>query len=182
MSSFNQIIFHFIYAANHRSELLDIAGIFSAQYLPYLLVLGFLVLIYYQQGSRRRVYLFCEGVLAIILARGLITEIIRYFYHEQRPFSFYNFTPLINEGGWSFPSAHAAWFFALAVVVWYVNRKWGWWYLALALVMGVARVYAGVHWPLDVVGGAVVGVLSAMFIHWLLLGVREKLQSKHPNI
>jgi membrane-associated phospholipid phosphatase len=41
--------------------------------------------------------------------------------------------------------------------------------------MGVARIYAGVHWPLDIVGGAVVGILSAWFIHWLLRDAREKI-------
>ena len=65
--------------------------------LPYLLVLAFLVLVYYQKGWRRKVYLFCEAALAIILARGIVTEVIRYFYHEPRPFSFYNFTPLFQR-------------------------------------------------------------------------------------
>jgi len=41
--------------------------------------------------------------------------------------------------------------------------------------MGVARIYAGAHWPLDVIGGAAVGILSALFIHWLLKGSRREL-------
>lgn len=159
----------------HRNAFWNFLAIFFAQYLPYLLVLAFLVLVYYQKGWRCKVYVFCEAALAIILSRGLVTEIIRYFYHVPRPFDFYNFMPLISEGGWSFPSAHAAWFFALATVVWFANRKWGWWYFVLALVMGVARIYAGAHWPLDVIGGAAVGILSALFIHWLLKGSRREL-------
>jgi undecaprenyl-diphosphatase len=175
----DQKVFQFLYAANHRGPFLNGAAIFFAEYLPYILVLGFLVLVFYEIGWRRKVYLFCEGALAIILSRGLITEVIRLFYHEVRPFSFYNFTPLISETGWSFPSAHAAWFFALAMTVWYVNRKWGLWYFILATLMGIARIYAGVHWPLDIVGGAIIGIASAMFVHWLLRKYRRELFS--PN-
>ncbi|MGD1003543.1 MAG: phosphatase PAP2 family protein [Minisyncoccia bacterium] len=171
----NQTLFPFFYAAGHHNAFSDVLAIFFAEWLPYLLVLAFLVLVYYQKGWRRKVYLFCEAALAIILARGIVTTAIQCFYHEPRPFSFYNFTPLISETGWSFPSAHAAWFFALALVIWFANRKWGWWFFALAVLMGLARIYAGVHWPMDVVGGAAVGLLCAWFVHWLLRGSRKGL-------
>lgn len=175
MSSFNQSLFLIIHGWSGRSGLLDALGIFLAEYLPYLLVLGFLIIAYYQKGWRRKIYLFCEGALAIILARGIVTEVIRLFYHMPRPFSFYNFTPLISEAGWSFPSGHAAWFFALAMVVWYANRKWGIWYFVFAIIMGIARIYVGVHWPLDILGGAIVGIACAMFVHWLLKQPRTQL-------
>jgi undecaprenyl-diphosphatase len=175
MFALNQKLFPFFYAAGHHNAFWDVLAIFFAEYLPYLLVLAFLVLVYYQKGWRRKVYLFCEGALAIILARGIVASVIQYFYHEARPFSFYNFTPLISESGWSFPSAHAAWFFSLAMIVWYTNRKWGWWFFALATLMGLARIYAGVHWPIDILAGAVIGILSALFIRWLLTGSRKGL-------
>jgi undecaprenyl-diphosphatase len=89
----------------------------------------------------------------------------------------YGISPLINESGSSFPSAHAAWFFALAMTVWYANRKWGWWYFALATVMGIARIYAGVHWPFDIIGGAVIGIASGIFVHWLLRTDREQIEA-----
>lgn len=182
MFSLDQKAFQFVYAASHRSELWNVLAIFFAEWMPYLLVLAFLVLVFYQKGWRRRVYLFCEGALAIILARGIVTSVIQYFYHEPRPYSFYGFTPLFNETGCSFPSAHAAWFFALALVVWFANRKWGWWFFALAVLMGIARVYAGVHWPIDIIGGAVIGLLCAWFIHWLLRGSREGLEGGAATI
>jgi undecaprenyl-diphosphatase len=176
MFSLDRVVFQFMYAAGHHNAFWDVVAIFFAEYLPYLLVFAFLVLAYYQKGWRRKAYLFCEGALAIILSRGIVTEVIRYFYHSQRPFSFYNFTPLFPEGAWSFPSGHAAWFFALALVIWFANRKWGWWFIALSVLMGIARIYAGVHWPMDIVGGAVVGLLSAMFVHWALGGSRRGLE------
>lgn len=177
--SFNQSLFLIIHGWSGRYAILDGLGIFLAEYMPYLLVLGFLIFAYYQGGRkggwRRKLYVFCEGALAVILARGIVTEFIRLFYHHARPFSFYNFTPLISEAGWSFPSGHAAWFFALAMTIWYFNRKWGIWYFVLATIMGIARIYVGVHWPLDIVGGAIVGVASAIFVHWLLRTQRAQL-------
>jgi undecaprenyl-diphosphatase len=177
MFALDQEVFKFIFIAAHRNGFLNFLAIFFAQYLPYLMAIAFLILAYYQKGWRRKLYLFCEGALAIILARGIVTEVIRYFYHEPRPFAFYGFTPLINEAGWSFPSAHAAWFFALSMTVWFVNRKWGWWFFGLSAVMGIARVYAGVHWPTDIIGGAVVGIICALAIHWLLGRSRKGLEA-----
>jgi membrane-associated phospholipid phosphatase len=107
---------------------------------------------------------------------GLVTTVIQYFYHEPRPFSFYNFTPLISESGWSFPSAHAAWFFALALTSGTPTASGDGGSSRSRLLMGIARIYAGVHWPIDIVGGAAVGLLSAWFIHWMLAGSRKGLE------
>ena len=175
MERVNQIVFNFIHQFAGRSHFVDGTAVFFAEYLPYLMVFAFLLLAYYQKGTRRKIYLFCEGAIAVMLSRGIVVELIRLFYHHERPFSFYQFVPLIPEGGWSFPSGHAAWFFALSMTVWYVNRKWGIGYFALSVIMGIARIYAGVHWPYDVLSGIVVGVLSAMFVHWLLTSTRQAL-------
>jgi undecaprenyl-diphosphatase len=171
----NQTLFLFIHHFAGRNIFADDIGVFFAEYLPYLMVLGFLVLAFYENGWRKKLYLFAEGTLAVILSRGIVTELIRFFYHHERPFAFYGFTPLISESGWSFPSGHAMWFFALALTIWYFNRKWGWWYFVLAALMGVARIYAGVHWPYDILGGAILGMACAMFAHWLFKDSRKKL-------
>jgi len=175
MSIFNQPVFQFIHQFVGRSVLLDDFGIFLAKYLAYLMAAGFLILAYYQDGWRKKLYVFFEGAIAVMLSRGLLTEIIRFFYHHPRPFDALDFAPLVGESGWSFPSGHAAWFFALSLVVWYINRKWGVWFFALSTVMGIARIYVGIHWPLDILAGVIVGVASAWFVHRLLKGSREKL-------
>jgi len=175
MGNINTALFQWIYGLSHRNVFIDGVGIFFAQYFPYFLIIGFLVLVFYKKGIRQKLYLFCEGVLAVILARGIVTEVIRFFYHHPRPFDALGFTPLIAESGWSFPSGHATFYFALSMTVWFVNRKWGMWYLLAATVMGIARIYVGVHWPLDVLGGALIGIASGVFVHWFLKGPREAL-------
>src|SRR3954454_10937342 len=62
----------------------------------------------------------------------------------------------------SFPSDHAAGAFALAAGVWLYDRLLGSLVLVLAVVVSVARVYVGTHYPGDVLGGAMIGVAVAL--------------------
>lgn len=69
----------------------------------------------------------------------------------------------------SFPSGHATFFFALAFCTFLINKKWGWILTAAAVVTTVARVVAGVHWPSDIVGGAIIaGLVFAVMYYWIL--------------
>ncbi len=64
----------------------------------------------------------------------------------------------------SFPSNGASIAFAAATGVWFGNRKAGVIAFALATLWAVARFYAGIHFFIDIAGGAVVGILTALFI------------------
>ena len=57
----------------------------------------------------------------------------------------------------SFPANPVAIGFASAAAAWSVNRKFGWWLFAAASVYGFSRLYAGVFYQTDIIGGAVVG-------------------------
>lgn len=59
----------------------------------------------------------------------------------------------------SFPSDHAALYFALAATLYSVNRKVGYYAVALALLLSVIRMYLGFHYFTDTIGGAALGVL-----------------------
>lgn len=59
----------------------------------------------------------------------------------------------------SFPSNSAAAAFAIAAAVWRVNRRIGAALFAVAVAYGFARVYAGVHYPADIAGGALVAFM-----------------------
>ena len=64
----------------------------------------------------------------------------------------------------SFPSGHAATSFAgTTVLTAYAPRMWPAWFL-LAVAIAFSRVYVGVHYPLDVVAGAVLGVVTALLL------------------
>ena len=75
--------------------------------------------------------------------------------------------------GLSFPSGHAVLAFAVAgLAAPYMTRRWRIGLYALAALNGVARVYLGAHNPLDIVGGAALGIALAGVLN-LLLGVPE---------
>ncbi|MDH6113389.1 membrane-associated phospholipid phosphatase [Kitasatospora sp. MAP12-15] len=63
---------------------------------------------------------------------------------------------------WSFPSNHSVIAFAAAVALWFVSRRIGRIALVAAVLMAVSRVWIGVHYPHDVVVGALVGTLVAL--------------------
>ncbi|MDP3999079.1 MAG: phosphatase PAP2 family protein [bacterium] len=169
----DQSIFLFIHGLAEKNRFLDWAGILLADYLAYFLILGAVYFIFVQKEWRRRYYIFSFTLLTLVLSRGLLTEIIRYFYYRPRPFIALDFTPLINhDTAAAFPSGHAAVYFALALSVFYlINRTWGWWFLAAALLMGLARVFVGVHWPLDILGGLVVALISFFVVKRLFRGI-----------
>ena len=68
----------------------------------------------------------------------------------------------------SFPSGHAATSFACATILSAARPRWAPAFYALAALIAFSRVYNGVHWPLDVLAGAALGVLVSTIL--LLLG------------
>lgn len=151
--------------------------IFCAQYLPYIIVAIFLLLLIFSKKDRRsKIKFIIFAGLSVFIARVIFTEIIRYFYYIPRPFVNSDIVPLIShEATGSFPSGHAAFFFALATAValylcktesctcaW--ARVWAALFFLGAIFISIARVIAGIHWPLDILAGAVIGVISSVLV------------------
>ncbi|MCR4328440.1 MAG: phosphatase PAP2 family protein [Patescibacteria group bacterium] len=166
---FNTLIAQWLFSIAHRATFLDVALVFLARVLPYFLVIGFFFFLAGIKKRRERILIFIQVALATILSRGIITEAISFFYHVARPFETWQTTPLVAASlGNSFPSGHATFYFALACTVLFYHRKWGWWYIGFASLIGIARIIAGVHWPSDIVGGAFIGGMSALILHLML--------------
>lgn len=117
-----------------------------------------------------------DRVIPLLLVPAVsffLVSIFRTKYGAVRPYEKYGFTPLIPKDtqGKSFPSRHVFSIFVIATVVCYVWFLPGIILLLLGMVLAVLRVVMGVHFPKDVLAGAMLGVVSGCFGMgtWLLL-------------
>ena len=169
MHAFDLVIFQFINGLAGKFKIFDLFGIFLANYLGYFLIFLAVLLILTRKNWQQRFYFFSLTTLSIILARGIITEIIRFFYSRPRPFSILQIESLISHSaGNSFPSGHMTFYFALAFAVFFIHKRWGWRLIGAAFIIGLARIFVGIHWPLDIIVGAIIGIISVLIIKKLL--------------
>lgn len=172
-------LFFFLYSLRNLHPFAPTIIAFIGHYLPYAMAGGLLLYLFLggYYGLKKRFFILLGsfvssgiGYLAVLLVRA--------FYSSPRPFTMKGVVPLIdasNTALTSFPSGHAAFFFALGTFLYFYNTRLGALYLIGAAFISVARVMAGVHWPFDIVAGAVLGILSAHFIRWFTQGIKKNL-------
>lgn len=171
--SFNLYLFEKINGLAFRFCLLDGLMVFFARYCEWFLL--FFLVLFLLKERRRFFSLFLGFALSGFISRLVITESIRHFFPVDRPFVNYQVNLLLHHAATpSFPSGHAAFYFALAFYVFFINKKAGTFFLLGALLISFARVFVGIHWPLDILVGMAVGILSAVLIYWL----QNRLQKK----
>lgn len=142
---------------------LDSPAIFFAKYLGYILA-GLVILLFLRKWK-----IIFQAFLAAVLARFAIVEIIRWLWEKPRPFAENEVNlPLEHSPDASFPSGHAAFFFALSFIVYKYNKKAGIGFFFASFLISISRVFTGVHWPLDILAGAVVGIFSGWLTSKLL--------------
>ncbi|QQG42575.1 MAG: phosphatase PAP2 family protein [Candidatus Giovannonibacteria bacterium] len=144
--------------------------IFMAEYLPWWVGVGILAFYVLGRDKKRELLMIIHSFAAALVARFIFTDIIRYFYDRPRPFEVLGnvYQLMQHSPGGAFPSGHAAFFFALATGVFFYKKWWGVLFYAAALTISFSRVAAGIHWTSDILGGAVIGILSAWLVKILL--------------
>lgn len=105
-------------------------------------------------------------ILAVALNDAVVTKFLKEFFERERPCrALDGVRILVGCGpGKSFPSAHASNNFAAAYVFSNYFPKITILFYAIAALMAFSRVYVGVHYPADVVGGAVVGMVVGFVV------------------
>lgn len=152
-----------------RNFLLDNAMIFCARYLIYIVfivALGCMAHLLYTHQRRPVLYFGATLLLDFILLRT-VAAVYAKFYADHRPFVDYHLHQLIpHAAGRSFPSDHvtATMAIAMGLLLFTPFKKWGAFVLVSVLLIGFARVFCGVHYPVDIVGAVVVGILGACII------------------
>lgn len=146
-----------------KSAWLDYLGKFiGGDYFLYAFVL-LVSLLWLVKPLQKRVYLALgSGAIAYVIA-----SLVKHLVYRPRPFEVLNVHQLIvdNERGNSFPSGHATVYFAIALAFWGTDYFWP--FFIAAIIGSLGRVFVGVHYPLDVLAGAVVGGLTVWVLNRL---------------
>ena len=122
-----------------------------------------LAMLFYKPTRKAGALALCAMVVGMLATNFTIKPLVE----RPRPWLDWPITPLVKEmDPNSFPSGHTCAAFA-AGMVWLRALPWRWGRIAapaLAVCMGLSRLYVGVHYPTDVLAGAVIGSLCALAV------------------
>jgi len=179
MIGWDQALFKFINA--HHAAVFDaVFWSFSTFGSAWVIVPAFTIFILFAAGRRRLgIILVASGIC--LISGAILTEVIKNGVSRPRPTAYFEAAGSATRDGGaarsfdvhvvgrrlagdnSFPSGHSWAAFAVATLMaLFFGRKYGWAYLAAAAI-AYSRIYSGVHFPLDVLGGAAGGTLMAFF-------------------
>lgn len=143
---------------SYQFPLLGQLMIFASKFMIQITFVLMFILIFTGTDRERKGLLFALFALPVMV---IIIKFIHIFVIEQRPFVQYMFTPLINQApSLSFPSRHSSIMATIAFSYLWHKSRWTPLFLFIMIWVGISRVFVGVHFPLDVVGGFIVGYLS----------------------
>ncbi|MFA6077272.1 MAG: phosphatase PAP2 family protein [Candidatus Paceibacterota bacterium] len=174
----NETIFYFFYNLAHQSVWLDKFIIFTAVYFPFAVVFlaGIFIIMHHEVfRSREPFKVFMQKkkeILEVFLSAFsayFLAVILKLLIHTPRPFlALTNVKALFPETGFAFPSGHAAFFAALSISIFFSHKKAGYLFMFFAFLIGLARIMAGVHFPIDILGGFILGALVSYLVAYFV--------------
>lgn len=133
--------------------------------------LGWALLFYFKGTTGRRIAVLT--LIALAVSFFISNELLKALVGRTRPYlTLEDVITLVSPlQSTSFPSGHTATSFACAVVLARAGGIMRWLPFVLAGLIGFSRIYVGVHYPLDVLAGALVGLLCGMLVSRLPIGL-----------
>jgi undecaprenyl-diphosphatase len=151
----------------------DFLIVFGAKYL---IAVPVLVLLAYFLFSRGKVLRQLAWLTLLSLPVAYILgRIAGVLYNDPRPFVVDNFTPLITHAADNgFPSDHTLFAATLAMIVLYVNKRVGIALWIVALLIGISRIFAGVHHTTDIIGSVIIALIAVLLSQYIIGLLRRK--------
>ena len=133
-----------------------------------LFVLIWLLLIIF--GGRKGLIVALLVIIILTVSDQISSSVIKPWIGRTRPcfrpwFVVEGARLLIQQtNSYAFPSSHAANMTAMATLFSVKYARFKWLFISIAIIVSYSRIYVGVHYPLDLLGGVIVGFLSAFLI------------------
>ena len=145
-------------------------------YIAYFILLG----IAFFKGGRLGKIAVIGLILLIVVTDQTGYRILKEYFMRLRPCIALSdaITPVGCSGGYSFPSNHALNNFAAAVFLMRLFPNYKWIFLVVASLVSISRIYLGVHYPSDVIGGALIGSAFGYLFSILALKVNQHFVKK----
>ena len=155
-------------------------------WVPLYLSILFLVI---KRWKKESWWLVLALILSIVFADQIASGIIKTSVMRFRPThspeisEFVNLVKGYRGGKYGFVSSHAANSFALALLstLFFRNKLFSFSIFLWAIVNSYSRIYLGVHYPGDILGGTLVGIVVAIFLYFLLKKIRPTLFDKNQQ-
>ena len=120
-------------------------------------------------------------LVSMVIGLVITNLIIKNWVARVRPYEVIQGLECIIEKAhdWSFPSGHTTNSLACAWVIFRrMDRKYGVPALIMAILISLSRLYVGIHYPTDVLGGAVIGIGSACLALWMVPKLEKKFKKQ----
>lgn len=121
-------------------------------------------------GRKRFIWVVALSFIVVTLTDQTASAWLKPLFERIRPCKVMEVHLLVNCGaGLSFPSSHATNLFGQALFFGLLYRKYRVYLIIFAALVGISRVFVGVHYPLDVLAGAIIGGIEGGLAAWLLI-------------
>ncbi|HUO58482.1 MAG TPA: phosphatase PAP2 family protein [bacterium] len=142
----------------------------------YWILIGLLLVYWLWKGGTEGRWLVLGLVVAVALSDQTASHVIKGLAQRVRPCNVLEgvLTPIGKSGAFSFPSSHAANMGSSMLLLSLAFKRWTPLFILVALLVGLSRIYLGLHYPSDVLGGYALGALIGYGV-WLGVG---KLKTK----
>ncbi|MER2256382.1 MAG: undecaprenyl-diphosphatase [Priestia megaterium] len=170
INSVDYTIFHAVNQYASHVKPLDSLMVFFADYAQYVLIvlLGLFLLIN-KNGSRVVAF----QALCACATGVIINKVISLFAYRDRPFISHHVNQLIDHAAnSSFPSDHATSALVITFTIWLHFKRSGRMWVFMGALIAFSRVWVGVHYPFDVLTGAILGCVLALFIHYVIFNTK----------